>query len=1095
MFVFTDKIEAQEGWNVNMIKPIISYIHPEEESLGKYGMSYEPEYTGSPNISIPLYTVKEGSLELPISIYYDASGIKVSQASTFIGLGWNMTCGGSINHTIIGTDDFNTINTFTYEYKRCKEFLNQYLPGYITNSQPIYYKINGVGRGVYGTTEFNDQRNLMYKMARGFYNPDIFQANFIGHSLSFVFDGEDRHVIILNDNATKYNVEYNMSNSNWPEQITITDDRGVKYVFKAFEEYLGRKDSYYLTEMVSAGAVDHIYIEYDSFTRHLLEDISQTMFEIEDLSGDNQVHEELQDKLTKSGETSFTFPSNYTVSTKYYPKRIRTKHETIDFSIENAPEGNGTKAINGFIVTSSNGNVQTHDIVFHHGCFTEDKSQTGLARDVFNTHKSYENRLKLTGVDIDDQKYSFEYDEKHPLPSIYSMSRDFWGYYNGFVNRSMVGTPRFKGTTPIETMGEANRFASPEYCKTGVLTKITYPTGGYTVFDYELNHFRDRYYYPSAERVPTPPIATHSILVVAATNQNNKSETFTLTKDTEVDLIINVFSSDPSKYGASANLYVFKNGGLSEVRSLHSSNSTPGSSLKEKILLPAGHYVMTVAVPHVQSDYATTAHVCVDSPISDEISYDQSIADNSGESVGGGLRIKSIKHYDGADDNFLGGTKYDYYDGKLLMPTQNIEKQNLKFTISDNCKWPIKSCRLKSACSEMKHQPFEFIGMPYVGYSKVISTDITSDQKLGMQTISCFNNESYNTGQGEKCYFNNSFNGKLTERTILSSEHDTLYNATYKYSYSYNDSEVVKYHKTVPRFINIDDIEIASSGCTNSLLGTMTLRDILLQELTEYDLSAYPIQNRWHYLTRLTERNYTDGKLTSSIITNYNYNKNNYREAIVTTSDELLTKQTNYWYPSDYKSEGSHDLISNHSISTLTKVEQYKQGIFVGGEKYDFALANDIPIIKKMSKIDTDNIEHVEIEITKNDVCGNVIEYVDKSGNITTILWSFGYKFPIMEISGASYDQVCSCSSLIPFMGGRMSNDKEQLIMLHNLIMEKTGAQVRTLIYNPWYKVECSVEPNGKVINYQYDNFGRIVGLTDNNENIISTYQYNYRNK
>ena len=1094
-FVFTDKTEAQNGWTVEMLKPIASYIHPEEESLGKYGMSVEPEYSGTPNISIPLYTVREGSLELPISIYYDASGIKVSQASTFIGLGWNMTCGGSINHTIIGTDDFNTTNTYTYEYKKCKEFLNQYLPGYITNSQPIYYKINGVGRGVNGTTEFNDQRNLMYKMTRGFYNPDIFQANFIGHSLSFVFDGEDRHVIILNDNATKYNVEYNMSNSNWPEQITITDDKGVNYVFRAFEEYLGRKDSYYLTEMISAGGADHIYIEYDSFTRHLVEDISQTMYKIKDLSGDNQLHYDLQELLEKSGETSFSIPSNSTIFTKYYPKRIRTIHETIEFSVENSPERNGTKAIKGFSVISSNGNVRTHDIVFHHGGFKESEAAEGLASDQFYSHESYGTRLKLTGVDIDEQKYSFEYNEKHPLPSIYSMSRDYWGYYNGIINRSMIGTPRFEGHQIIDYMGESNRFASEEYSKTGILTKITYPTGGYSIYDYELNHFHDRYYYPSAERIPQILSSIHNISVVAATNTNHLTEVFSLDKETDVDLTMNVFCSNPDKYTASAHLYVIKDMVPCNVRYIMSNKSKPGQSIKEKIRLPAGHYLMTATVPHIVSDYSTTAHVCIHIPITDDISYDESIIDESGESVGAGLRIKSIKHYDGTDNKFVGGTKYNYYDGKLLIPTQNIEEQDLKFTINDNCTWPIKSCKLISACSKMKHQPFEFLGIPYVGYSKVIKTDISSDQKLGAQTVFRFSNDAYNINQGEKCFFNNSFNGKLTEKTILSSEYDTLYNATYKYSYSYNDSEVIKYHKTIPRFIDIDDLEIALSGCTKSLMETMSLRDILLNELTEYDLSTYPIQNRWYYPTKHTEKNYTDGKCTSSIITNYYYNKNNYRKAIEITTDGLLTKQANYWYPSDYKSEGCRDLISNHCVSTLTKVEQYKQGKFVGGEKYDFALANDIPIIKKISKIDTDSIEHVEIEITRSDACGNVIEYVDKSGKVTTLLWSFGYKFPIMEISGANYDKVCSCSSLIPFIGSKMSIDKEQLIMLHNLIMGKTGAKVRTFLYNPWYKVESSIEPNEKVTNYQYDTSGRIVSLTDNNENIISAYRYNYKNK
>ena len=64
------------------------------------------EYTGTPNIRIPLLEVKSGDVSYPIELYYDASRIKVEQYATFVGLGWNLSYGGSINHVVRGHDDF-----------------------------------------------------------------------------------------------------------------------------------------------------------------------------------------------------------------------------------------------------------------------------------------------------------------------------------------------------------------------------------------------------------------------------------------------------------------------------------------------------------------------------------------------------------------------------------------------------------------------------------------------------------------------------------------------------------------------------------------------------------------------------------------------------------------------------------------------------------------------------------------------------------------------------------------------------------------------------------------------------------------------------
>src|SRR5258706_8838150 len=50
---------------------------PEAALLGRFGDIPIGYYTGTAGISIPLYTIREGSLEIPVTLSYHSSGIKV----------------------------------------------------------------------------------------------------------------------------------------------------------------------------------------------------------------------------------------------------------------------------------------------------------------------------------------------------------------------------------------------------------------------------------------------------------------------------------------------------------------------------------------------------------------------------------------------------------------------------------------------------------------------------------------------------------------------------------------------------------------------------------------------------------------------------------------------------------------------------------------------------------------------------------------------------------------------------------------------------------------------------------------------------------
>ena len=89
-------------------KNIFPYA-PETSSLLKYQETPVSNYTGIPNISIPIYTAKSGSVEVPIALTYHAGGVLVSDIASSVGLGWSISTVAPITRKINGYTDENGV--------------------------------------------------------------------------------------------------------------------------------------------------------------------------------------------------------------------------------------------------------------------------------------------------------------------------------------------------------------------------------------------------------------------------------------------------------------------------------------------------------------------------------------------------------------------------------------------------------------------------------------------------------------------------------------------------------------------------------------------------------------------------------------------------------------------------------------------------------------------------------------------------------------------------------------------------------------------------------------------------------------------------
>src|SRR5690348_10556972 len=103
----SDSIHAQGPALANVTPP-----SPNVQALQKYGDIPVSAYTGIPTISVPIYTATFRDLSIPLSVSYHASGIKVAEEASQVGLGWALNAGGIVSRNIVGNDDFIGSNYF-----------------------------------------------------------------------------------------------------------------------------------------------------------------------------------------------------------------------------------------------------------------------------------------------------------------------------------------------------------------------------------------------------------------------------------------------------------------------------------------------------------------------------------------------------------------------------------------------------------------------------------------------------------------------------------------------------------------------------------------------------------------------------------------------------------------------------------------------------------------------------------------------------------------------------------------------------------------------------------------------------------------------
>jgi hypothetical protein len=471
--------------------PLMIPPSPNAAALGEYGKVPVGLFTGTVQQNIPLYTIETNAFSLPISLNYQSNGIKVSDVGSNVGLGWVLDAAGVITRTV---------NDETDEYSSTKTTLPAV--GFDTQQMSDYLK---------QATSNNDWDS----------EPDLFAFNIPGYSGKFYLAGTagNMQAVLISPAPLKIVFKPDFYTSTLgTEQIVITDPTGIEYTFggtNAIEQSDSKtygsgsaadnpqsklvKTAWHLTKvkLLNGELVTFTYtgqlLKYDAGISQTVSASvsfkSSTGFKVQNaihalpkISAVNVQASRLTEINWKGGRVALNYSLRFTGGITYLEK--------VDNVVIYAKSGSTFPILKKYVFNYLTVNTGFGNPDNLNGSYL-DASKRLFLSDVITQ--------SATGNEL--SRYTFEYYNPTELPNRFTYAQDYWGYFNGKVlntdlvtNNVFLYNPDYyqaSGTFSGDMIKQLFHYVggdkSPDaqFAVKGMLKKITYPTGGYSSFEYE----------------------------------------------------------------------------------------------------------------------------------------------------------------------------------------------------------------------------------------------------------------------------------------------------------------------------------------------------------------------------------------------------------------------------------------------------------------------------------------------------------------------------------------------------------------------------------------------------------------------------------
>lgn len=455
--------------------------------------------SGSASIQIPIYTISNGQVSLPVSISY-GSGVKTQDVEGTAGMGWRVNTGGQISRQVRGLPDDVT-----------KDIAANSRVGWMSSTNTA---VNAIGSFTVqndgGVTCSKESSDIAYITTNFPFNydtePDLFYASAPGLSCQLIYNRATAKFVSLvqNDLLITFTTD---PTSGLITSFTIINDKGIKYVFSSVVTTTETTDA-------SSGAPTFFTTQYKQYQNGINYNSAWYLSSMTDASGNGIT-------LTYSG--SFSSSSANPIS--LYLPGVTTP--TLQYNIQQTVIKPLLASIQTNNINSTGQNLSFSWFPCYSGqrCVS---SISGMGRTfafsystVSSPGNSYKRQFLRSFMDngcATPVNYRFAYGSETQssgtnyttlLPDSASIKMDYWGYpvFNSntslqpkvWINPGNVAYPRYVlyntatggGSYAYSSTNGQNRSADQTNINVGNLIGITYANGGTTTIAYESNSYID----------------------------------------------------------------------------------------------------------------------------------------------------------------------------------------------------------------------------------------------------------------------------------------------------------------------------------------------------------------------------------------------------------------------------------------------------------------------------------------------------------------------------------------------------------------------------------------------------------------------------
>lgn len=1048
---------------------------PEVSALGKYTEIPVNLASGLPAISLPLHNIVAKEISIPLSLSYNASGIRVEEVATWVGLGWSLSTGASLYRTVVGLNDDLPVNGFMYTTKTVP-----YIAGLNTQGSEFFDIMhNQVNAGVLDV------------------EPDIFNFSIENYSGKFTYNQTTGQFM-----CTPYSnivIAYT-TNGSLINSFTITLPNGHKYYFgvskdgqrTAFErlqsQHVAVQD---LNGSISlpppANAVNLCYNKWELCTA-TADNVDVEYYYTSYNSSDFSKNGETKDHLSSAGAGSCIgvggVKGSASYSVQYFNKarltKISTPFEEVDFIAETTNRIDmvgDNKMLKKIVATNKlNQKISEYELVYQYNTsadapyFQALGAYTQTAR-----HRPFLMQVNRINNDnnVIQNEYMLSYSAVN-LPSRLSTSQDYWGYFNGKSNgNSLVPKIYMKNlqSNGAGFLSGADRTLDTVLCQAGILKSIQYATGGQTNYTYESNTINPLHYgYYLDKFIQSYLQDNEAWFLKTASNQNTSNPNLYTYNFTIPNNIVGDVNFVTTVADCPNNLNTIDCPVNLQIKGITNPTfSAPIGGANFYLTLPPGsYYLQAILTP-------TTQFPNPDFTVN--IKWQANV--NPHRVFYGGLRIKQIENIDSMGSKILKRFVYNRFDSvvssgipaALPLHAYKIHCGNTPTSTPTVLRQVSNSCL-----------PLSSPDGKLVQYDNI--TEYSTELANSYKTEYTFSYDWFHYIQP-------------------SDENYPIMYHTFKDWRMGNNTKTVKYQQTN---IGLKPIEIQNfkkkhyAELVNSNFGIR----IASYALDGFGYKYYKHATEWYVDDEVETITYdnTNPSSPKQLVTkvNYNYNNKYYPSETQTTNSKQQLIKTAFKYPFELTTNPACNLLTiRNQIDKPVelKVENATASKATAGSKLTYDnVGNNLVEVTEVYKLNIDNTNNYtrEILVTKYNKYGDVEEIRGADGIITCYIYGYNTQYPVAKIVGTTWataNAVFNTTDLAEI--NTPTTDIALRNVLQKLRTNLSNVFVSTYTYKPLVGITSETDANGKTTTYEYDSFNRLKLIRDFNNNILKTFDYKYK--